>query len=166
MTAGVFKRCMTGLFAAGSIGVGLSSCGEFEGCGEFEESSSPSAPRVLGVELAPPLDDDPLLLVFAVDFADSDGDLRGGEALVHIDAAERPSIAIPLDDVYRQSAVASEAREGTLALVVRLTEVVEDGADLRISFRLVDEDGQSSNCFPMELEFAVTTTSRRVRPSE
>lgn len=149
-------RCLSLL----AVGLSLSACG-FDPCGDAPEATGGNAPVLVDVELANQLEGDPSTLVFAAEFSDSDGNVGTGDALVHLNGATDPSLSVALPDVFRQSALAVDARAGLLSLTLRLTEVVDDGSDLRVGLRLVDGDGQASNCFPVEVEFSVTEIAQR-----
>ncbi len=142
------------------VGLALSACG-FDPCGDAPEATSDDAPVLVDVELANQLEGDPATLVFAAEFSDSDGNVGIGDALVHLNGATDPSLSVELPDVFRQSALAADARTGLLSLTLRLTEVVDDGSDLRVGLRLVDGDDQASNCFPVEVEFSVTELAQQ-----
>lgn len=132
----------------------VTACG-FDACGAAAESAAGTAPRVENLRLANQLDGDPSTLVFAARFTDADGDLRDGLAAFHLNGGTDPEVEFSLADVYRQSALSADARGGELALTLRLVQAVDDGSNLRIGLRLIDEAGQPSNCFPLEIEFSV-----------
>ncbi|MEO0812235.1 MAG: hypothetical protein AAFY60_05170, partial [Myxococcota bacterium] len=106
------------------------------------------------------LEGDPSTLVFGARFTDADGDLRNGQALFHLNGSGSPNVTFPLADIYRQSALPDGAMGGELALTLRLVADVRDGQTLEIGLRLQDEAEQTSNCFPLEIEFSVASAAQ------
>jgi hypothetical protein len=117
-----------------------------------------------GTATAPAIDDvrmlrhavpgDPWELVFIVGFRDGDGDLGGGVADVYLNEKTTPT-ALELLDLFRASAVALDSTGGALTIPLRFSDNVGNGDKVRLGLQLVDEAGQRSNCYALDLDFEV-----------
>ena len=99
---------------------------------------------------------DPWELVFEAAFRDADGDLGQGVADVYLDESSKP-IELELLDLFRASAVALDSPGGTLTIPLRFSSNVDNGDKVRLGLQLVDEAGQRSNCYALDLDFTVTS---------
>ena len=137
-------------FSSGLIGCGTDSAA----CGSRFQSDSDLAPLLTNFELKRQLDGDPWTLIFSATFEDSNGDLGGlGQAKFFLSGEEAASLS--LDDVFRQSGVTLDATDGVLALPLRFSETVSDGAQVVLGLQLYDSNSFASNCYSLGLEFNV-----------
>lgn len=104
---------------------------------------------------------DPWELVFTVGFRDSDGDLGGGVVDVYLNEKTTPT-ALELLDLFRGSAVALDSTGGTLTIPLRFSNNVGNGDKVRLGLQLVDEAGQRSNCYALDLDFEVIQVALRL----
>lgn len=134
---------------------GLAGCGtDSAACGSRIQSDSVLAPIVNNFQLKRQLDGDPWTLIFSATFEDSDGDLGGlGQAKFFLSGEEAASLS--LDEVFRQSGIELDANDGTLALPLRFSETVADGAQVVLGLQLYDSNSFASNCYSLGLEFNV-----------
>lgn len=124
-----------------------------------------------GTATAPAIDDvrmlrhavpgDPWELVFTVGFRDGDGDLGAGVADVYLNEKSTPT-ALELLDLFRASAVALDSTGGTLTIPLRFSDNVGNGDKVRLGLQLVDEAGQRSNCYALDLDFEVIQLALRL----
>jgi hypothetical protein len=136
------------------VGCGTNSAA----CGSRFQSDSDRAPILINFELKRQLDGDPWTLIFSATFEDSDGDLGGlGQAKFFLSGEEAASLS--LDDVFRQSGLTLNATDGVLALPLRFSETVVDGAQVVLGLQLYDGNSFASNCYSLGLEFGVDETN-------
>ena len=108
----------------------LTACGtDSSACGSILKSDSALAPRITDFELNKQLDGDPWTLIFAATFEDSNGDLGElGQARFYLAGEEAATLS--LNDIFMQNGVDTEANSGVLAMPLRFSETVSDGAQV------------------------------------
>ena len=110
--------------------------------------------RITDFELNKQLDGDPWTLIFAATFEDSNGDLGElGQARFYLAGEE--AATLNLDDIFIQNGVDAEANSGVLAMPLRFSETVSDGAQVVLGLQLFDGNSFASNCFSLGLEFNI-----------
>ena len=113
-----------------------------------------STPAVTNFELRSQLDGDPWTLIFSATFEDSNGDLGPlGRAKFYLGGALAADLE--LSDVFRQSGLEQDAIAGELALPWRVSETVQDCAQVTLGLQLLDGNSFRSNCYSLGLEFNV-----------
>ena len=117
-------------------------------------SLDPGAPRITDLELAGQLEGDPYTVILRMEVADPEGDLGHGTAVFFLDGT-LSNIELELFDLFRQSALDEDATAGAVALPLRFSEDVANGARVRLGVQVLDEGGRRSNCYSLELDFAV-----------
>jgi hypothetical protein len=125
-----------------------------------------------GTTTAPAIDDvrllqhgvpgDPWELILLASFRDADGDLSPGAADVYLNEKRTPT-ELTLLDLFRASAVALDSTGGTLTIPLRFSDNVGNGDKVRLGLQLVDEAGQRSNCYALDLDFEVAQLARRLK---
>ena len=133
----------------------LSACGtDSSACGSILKSDSELAPRITDFELNKQLDGDPWTLIFAATFEDSNGDLGElGQARFYLAGEE--AATLNLKDIFVQNGVDAEANSGVLAMPLRFSETVSDGAQVVLGLQLFDSNSFASNCYSLGLEFNI-----------
>ena len=63
--------------------------------------------------------------------------------------------SVELIDLFKGADVDAGAKSGELAVPLRFSENVEDGANATLGVQLVDDEGNRSNCYSLDLEFTV-----------
>ena len=147
----------TFLFVAGTLP--LTGCGEST-CDGFERSSSDYAPSITQMRLVNQLEGDPWTSVFGVGFSDSDGDLGVGTGHAEFFLNGKSTVKVPLPEFFQGGALEGNAKSGELAVPLRFSENVEDQATATLGLQPVDDDGNRSNCYSLDLEFAVSPLNR------
>lgn len=111
-------------------------------------SSDPKAPRIKDIELLTRPDIDPWLLIFSIEFEDSNGDLAQGrvDASISLNPVSRD-----IDSLFRQRGLAADAKEGRFALLHRFQETNSEQI-ANIHIQLVDSAGLRSNCYSLDLD--------------
>lgn len=133
--------------------VALAACGS-DPCGQESTSDEAVAPRIKDIEvLTQPVPGDPWEIVLVADFRDSDGDLAQGTALVFLNGKQ--SLKLALFEFFRQSALALDATLGQVTLPLRFGDTVQDDADVKVGLMLQDNSQKNSNCYSVDLNFAV-----------
>ena len=135
-----------------------SGCGDSD-CGGFERTPTSSAPRISEVRLASQLSGDPWTAIFGVTFEDIDGDLATspkGKAEFFLDGIS--AAVVELNTLFAQSSLAENARQGELAIPLRFSEGIGDGAETVLGLQLADSELNRSNCYSLSLEFKVRGT--------
>lgn len=138
-----------------SLTISLLGCGtDSAACGSRMQADSERAPVLRNFELKRQLDGDPWTLIFSATFEDSDGDLGAlGQAKFFLGGEEAASLS--LNDVFAQSGLTLDATGGILALPLRFSETVSDGAQVVLGLQLYDGNSFASNCYSLGLEFGV-----------
>ena len=138
-----------------ALNLGLSACGtDSSACGSILKSTSDLAPKITSFELNSQLDGDPWTLIFSATFEDSNGDLgEVGQARFYLGGEEAATLS--LNDIFVQNGVESDATGGTLAMPLRFSETVSDGAQVVLGLQLFDSNSFASNCYSLGLEFNV-----------
>ena len=139
----------------GLVGLSQSSCGtDASACGSILATESDLAPRLTDFQLNKQLDGDPWTLIFAATFEDSNGDLGDfGQARFYLSGEQAATLS--LADIFAQNGVASDATQGVLAMPLRFSETVSDGAQVTLGLQLLDGNSFVSNCYSLGLEFNV-----------
>jgi len=134
-----------------------SGCGDSD-CAGFERTPTSNAPWISEVRLASQLSGDPWTAIFGVSFEDIDGDLATtslGKAEFFLDGNSAASVE--LDTLFAQSSLEKNARTGEIAIPLRFSENISDGASTVLGLQLADNQKNRSNCYSLELDFAVST---------
>lgn len=132
-----------------------SGCGDSD-CGGFERTATSSAPWISEVSLASQLEGDPWTAIFGVTFEDIDGDLAtssAGKAEFFLDGVS--AAAVELNTLFSQSSLEENARTGVLAIPLRFSEGISDGAKTVLGLQLADSKLNRSNCYSLSLKFGV-----------
>ena len=139
--------------------LGPYACGtDAAACGAMLASDSELAPILTNFELKSQLDGDPWTLIFAATFEDTNGDLGPlGQAKFYLGGDEAASLS--LSDIFRQSGLEQDATEGVLALPLRFSETVQDGAQVVLGLQVLDGNSFKSNCYSLGLEFDVSESN-------
>jgi len=119
-----------------------------------------TAPRLTEFDLDSQLAGDPWTAIFALTFEDNDGDLGNGNAEFFLNGGPGATV-VPLFDLFRQSSLPLDATAGRIAVPLRFREDVQDGAGVKIGVQVVDLAATRSNCYSLELSFAVETVRAR-----
>ena len=126
-------------------------------CAQNPQNTFAEAPVITDFNLVDTLNGDPWTLIFSVAFTDSNGDLgKLGKAELFLNGNDEPE-RIDLEEIFSQSAVASDATEGTLAVPLRFGETVTDGTQVNLGLQLLDANSFRSNCYSLELFFEVAS---------
>jgi hypothetical protein len=131
-------------------------CGE-SACGGFEQTESRDAPLIKELRLASQLTGDPWTAIFGLLFQDANGDLgnsSNGTAEFYLNGES--AAVVSLSELFQQNGVAGESTSGELAIPLRFSEGISDGASARLALQLSDHERNLSNCYALELEFDVT----------
>ncbi len=138
-----------------ALSLGLNACGtDSSACGSILKSTSNLAPKITSFELNSQLDGDPWTLIFSATFEDSNGDLgEVGQARFYLGGEEAATLS--LNDIFAQNGVDSEANTGTLAMPLRFSETVSDGAQVVLGLQLFDSNSFASNCYSLGLQFNI-----------
>ncbi|MEZ4270486.1 MAG: hypothetical protein R3C68_03320 [Myxococcota bacterium] len=143
-------RTLVGIAVLG----GLGGCGPSRKCPAEPFGDPAVRPQITNLDLLQQLDGDPWTLVFATTFIDADGDIGTGHAEFYLNGRKSP-IELDMGDSFRQSGLAADVKAGSIAFPLRFSET---GGDRRVvlSIQLIDSAGNQSNCFSIDLRFAVT----------
>ena len=135
----------------------LYSCGSDGNafCGQNPQNTFEEAPVITDFSLVDTLNGDPWTLIFSVAFTDSNGDLgRLGKAELFLNGNDQPE-RIDLAEIFSQSAISTDATQGTLAIPLRFGETLSDGTQVNLGLQLLDANSFRSNCYSLELFFGV-----------
>ena len=147
-------RTLIGTFALiACLSPALSACGtDSSACGSILKSTSELAPKITDFDLNKQLEGDPWTLIFAATFEDSNGDLgEVGQARFYLAGEEAATLS--LKEIFAQNGVDADANEGVLAMPLRFSETVSDGAQVVLGLQLFDSNSFASNCYSLGLEF-------------
>jgi hypothetical protein len=148
------------LLLACCVAGSTAACGPEKACGDQTEGSSAGdAPHIDDLRLAGQLEEDPWTMVLSLEFEDSDGNLGTGAATFYLNHSSQPSTRQEMRDAFRQNALPSDTRSGTLVMPLRFGDTIDDGAQVDLGVQLEDADRQRSNCYAVRLDFAVETTN-------
>ena len=131
-------------------------CGE-SACGGFEQTESKDAPRIRNLRLASQLTGDPWTAIFGLLFEDTNGDLgnsSNGTAEFYLNGES--AAVVSLSELFQQNGVPGNSTSGELAIPLRFSEGISDGASANLALQLSDHERNLSNCYALELEFGVT----------
>ena len=147
----------TRFFAAILVAVCLFStgCGD-SACEGFERSATDNAPAITELRLVSQLSGDPWTTIFGVGFTDSNGDLGSGDGHAEFFLNSKSAASVGLTDLFQGGGVEAAARSGELAVPLRFSENVENGASATLGVQLVDDAGNRSNCYSLDLDFTVS----------
>ncbi|RYF11543.1 MAG: hypothetical protein EOO40_03145 [Deltaproteobacteria bacterium] len=144
----------------GSFAAALVGCGEPE-CGGQLPTATYDAPRILAMEVAKSPAQDPWRLVLATEFVDQGGDLAGGVATMYAGGETGMRTSQALAGAFEAAAgLASDAVHGVIALPVGIASSTVDGAHLRLGTQLVDSSQNRSNCYVLNLSFAISASPK------
>jgi hypothetical protein len=124
-----------------------------------------TAPVLTEFDVFSQLADDPWTVVFVISFEDSDGDVGVGAAEFFLNG-NTSATAVPMFDLFRQSSLPVDATSGRIAIPLRFREDVQDGAGVKIGVQVVDGAASRSNCYSLDLSFAVEPVASRRVPCE
>lgn len=141
-------------FLVGAAALMFSACGG-QVCGGNEGTSSDTAPVLTDVNLVGNLPGDPWNLVFGITFTDAPGDLGTGRGEFFLNSSERAEV-VQLQSQFEKSSVPLDARSGQIAVTLRFPESIDDDDTVDFSSQVIDQAGERSNCFALELHFDVT----------
>ncbi len=111
-------------------------CGD-SACEGFERSTTDNAPVIEKLRLVSQLAGDPWTSIFGVAFTDSDGDLGSGSAHAEFFLNGKTAASVDLSDIFQGTAVEPSARSGELAVPLRFSETVENGASATLGVQLI-----------------------------
>jgi hypothetical protein len=141
--------------------IGMLGCGSTT-CGGHDPRGSATAPKITAYWVLPPesqIPGDPWTILFGVDFEDQNGDLAAGSAESYLNDSTTAATQT-LDQVFRQSGLVADATSGSMWITLRFAEnTVDNGARIKLGLQLIDAADQRSNCFTLDLEFAVKTAA-------
>lgn len=151
----VMKTPLATFFLLIGLALGQGACGtDSSACGSILASESDMAPKLTDFQLNKQLDGDPWTLIFAATFEDSNGDLgEVGQARFYLSGQEAATLS--LKDIFAQNGVPADANEGVLAMPLRFSETVSDGAQVVLGLQFFDSNSFASNCYSLGLEFNV-----------
>ncbi len=132
------------------------------------EDEEPGAPIIVSLELLEQLEGDPWTLVMGIDFEDSDGNLGesvmndstvvGGYVEFYINGGDAGG-PLAVADAFTQRAYPLTQTSGKIAIPLRFSDSISNGAEIVLSAQLVDGDGLRSNCYSVELSFALNAVT-------
>lgn len=135
------------------IGCGVEPCSE-------ERSEGSDAPELSVFALDSQMETDPWTLIFSATFADPDGDLGTGRVEFFLNG-QASDTSVELRELFRQSGLPLNATGGRFAIPLRFSDTVTDGAKVKLGVQLVDAADLRSNCYSLELNFAVQPVAAR-----
>ena len=136
------------------VSVSAAGCGD-SACEGFERSVTDEAPSITKMRLVSQLSGDPWTSIFGVGFTDADGDLGVGKAHAEFFLNSKSAATVQLIELFQGGGLEPAAKGGELAIPLRFSETVENGAAATLGVQLVDDDGNRSNCYSLDLNFTV-----------
>lgn len=116
------------------------------GCsGPGPEDWPAGRPRIVTLAFVEQRPQDPLSLLFRLDFEDSDGDVGLGR--LELEVADAPQATLAMQDVFAAQfpPLASTSTLGSFEIYVQIRSEVDPGDRIRVGFLLEDGAGRRSN---------------------